>query len=264
MALAPIQEAGHLFGVVCSLQDISKLKEVERMKDAFVSNVSHELRTPITSIKLNQRLIQMNPDGQPVYLERMGREINRLNDLIEDLLRLSRLDQGRAELDLAPVNLNDLVDEHVGDRSPIAESRSLSLSAEKKVGLPEVQADRGLLGQALSVLLTNALNYTPPGGSIRIRTAARQKGGEKWVGFVVSDTGPGIPREERPHLFERFYRGKIGRDSGMPGTGLGLAIAHEIVSRHGGRIEVSHARAGGEGVTFSVWLPLKDSSDRQG
>lgn len=258
MALAPFQEMGTLLGVVCSLQDISNLKEVERLKDIFVSNVSHELRTPITSIRLNQKLIRMNPDREQTYLERMEREVNRLNDLIEDLLRLSRLDQGRTEFTLEPLNLNDLVDEHVDDRSPIAESRSLTLSAEKQPDLPQVRADPGLLGQALSVLLTNALNYTPPGGAIVIRTATTTRDRRLWAGFAVCDTGPGVPPAELPHLFDRFYRGKIGRDSGKPGTGLGLAIAQEIVSLHKGVIEVGVNEAASHGAVFSVWLPVGD------
>ena len=257
MALAPIREMDQLLGLVCSLQDISKRKEVERLKDAFVSNVSHELRTPITSIRLNQKLIHMNPDRESVYLERMEREVGRLNDLIEDLLRLSRLDAGRIELNLAPVDLNQLVDEHVGDRSPIAESRSLTLSADKQADLPLVEADGGLLGQALSVLLTNALNYTPAGGAVVLRTLSARRGRQTWAGFQVSDTGPGIPAGEMPHLFERFYRGKVGRDSGKSGTGLGLAIAGEIIARHHGEMEV--ANNPGPGATFSVWLPAKET-----
>jgi signal transduction histidine kinase len=248
--------------LVASIRDITPLKEVERAKDAFVSNVSHELRTPITSIKLNQSLLALNPERQEVYLARQAREIDRLNILIEDLLRLSRLDQSGTELNLAPTNLNTLVEQHVDDRSPLAESRSLTLVAAKKRGLPLVQADGSLIGQALSVLLTNALNYTPPGGTITLTTAARKKGALRWAGFSVSDTGPGIPDEDVPHLFERFFRGRTGRDSKMPGTGLGLAIAHKIVSRHGGRIEAGRNTKAGQGAVFSVWLPVGGDSNQ--
>jgi two-component system phosphate regulon sensor histidine kinase PhoR len=256
-AMAPIIEKnGDLLGVVCNLRDISAQKEVQRMKDAFVSNVSHELRTPITSIKLNLTLLRMNPQGQEVYIDRMERETSRLADLIEDLLRLSRLDQERVALDLKTVNLNALAARYVEDRIPVAEIRHLDLRLGDQPHLPPVQADDGLLGQALSVLITNALHYTPAGGEVVISTQARQEEGEWWVGVRVSDSGPGISAEDMPHLFKRFYRGKVGRQSEQPGTGLGLAIAREIVERHGGRIEVESAGVSGQGATFSIWLPV--------
>ena len=255
IAMAPICDADRLAGIVCSLRDITALKEVERMKDAFVSNVSHELRTPITSLKLNYRLIDMDPANQPIYMERLGREIDRLNTLIEDLLRLSRLDQGQVKLDLAPVDLNELAARYVGDRTPLAGNKGLSLSFNGAPGLPPVQADEGLLGQVLSVLLTNAINYTPPSGQITVTTHTREANGARWVGFRVRDTGPGIDPRDLPHLFERFFRGMVGRNSGIGGTGLGLSIAQEITARHGGHIEVASEGKPGQGAAFTVWLP---------
>ncbi len=259
VALAPIQVGDTLLGVVCSVRDISALKEVERMKDAFVSNVSHELRTPITSLKLSHRLLEMDPAGREKYMGRLGREINRLDALIEDLLRLSRLDQGRVELNLQPVDLNALAVQYVNDRTPLAESHDLTLLFEEVPDLPQVQTDEGLIGQTLSILLTNALNYTPAGGRVTVRTQAQELNGDRWVGVSVSDTGPGITPDDQPHLFERFYRGQAGRSSGAPGTGLGLAIAKEIVERHHGRIEVQSEGVPGQGATFTIWLPVPDS-----
>ncbi|MBN1310672.1 MAG: PAS domain S-box protein [Anaerolineae bacterium] len=257
IALAPVRDEHGLLGFVCSLRDITALKEVERMKDEFVSNVSHELRTPITGLKLNHRLISIEPARVDVYLDRLGREINRLDRLIEDLLRLSRLDQKRAELKIAPVDLNEVVAQYVSDRVPLAESRELKLSFQGKPGLPLVQADAGLLGQALSVLLTNALTYTPAGGKVVVSMHSRQIGAEQQVGFSVSDTGPGVTPDEMPRLFERFFRGQAGRISGAPGTGLGLAIAREIIEQHKGSIDVSGGGTPNKGATFTVWLPLE-------
>lgn len=259
VALAPIRKGQKLLGVVCSLRDISVLKEVARMKDDFVSNVSHELRTPITCMKLNHRLIAMYPEKSTTYLERLGREIDRLDTLIEDLLRLSRLDQGRVLLDVKPTDFNTLADQYVNDRTPLAESRNLTLSFEASANLPEIQVDEGLVGQVLSVLLTNAINYTPAGGQVTVRTRTDRFDGKQWVGFSISDSGPGIVTDDQPHLFERFYRGKAGYESGVPGTGLGLAIAQEIVARHQGRIEVESEGIPGQGATFTVWLPKKES-----
>jgi PAS domain S-box-containing protein len=255
VGLAPIMEDGVLMGMVCSLRDISALKAVERMKDEFVSNVSHELRTPITSLKLLHHLLTQDPKKRRVNMDRMAREIDRLNLLIEDLLRLSRLDQGRVAFNLAPVDLNALAAQYVGDRTLMAESRELTLALEAQPGLPPATADEGLLGQVLSVLLTNAFNYTPAGGTVTVHTQERLSGGVRWVGFAVSDTGPGIPPDEQSQLFERFFRGTAGRTSGVPGTGLGLAIAREIVARHQGQIELISTGVPGEGASFAVWLP---------
>jgi PAS domain S-box-containing protein len=257
VALALIEEEGNLLGVVCSMRDISLLKEVGRMKDAFVSNVSHELRTPITGLKLNHRLIKMDPEKSAVYLDRLGREIDRLNGLIEDLLRLSRMDQERVPLKLKPINLNTLVAQYASDRALLAESRGLTLVFEEGTNLPLAQVDEGLIGQVLSALLTNALNYTPSGGQVTVCTQSGQFDDRQWVGFRVGDSGPGISPDELPHLFERFYRGNAAFDTNVPGTGLGLAIAREIVDRHGGRIEVANRdEAEGGGVVFTVWLPV--------
>jgi PAS domain S-box-containing protein len=255
LALAPLLREGSVYGFVSSMRDVSAIKAVERMKDAFVSNVSHELRTPITSLKLNHSLLNLDPQKQDVYLGRLGREINRLNELIEDLLRLSRLDQDMAQLERATIDLNDLVAQIVDDRKPLAREHDLTLTFEAWEDLAGMIGDPGLLGQVLSVLLTNAINYTPSGESITVSTHTKESDGVQWAGFRVSDTGAGISPEDLPHLFDRFYRGKTGRDSGTPGTGLGLAIAKEIVERHQGYIEVvSEGQA--KGAEFSVWLPL--------
>ena len=119
-------------------------------------------------------------------------------------------------------------------------------------------ADEGLLGQVLGSLLTNALNYSPQGSAITVGTSTRQQSGMSWVGISVSDNGDGITPDEMTHLFERFYRGVAGRESGQPGTGLGLSIVHEIVERHGGQVEVESEGLPSKGATFHVWLPVEE------
>jgi PAS domain S-box-containing protein len=258
---APLGEAGSgVRGYVTVIRDISVQKEVARMKDAFISNVSHELRTPITDLKLYHALLRSGkPDSRQKYLAVVERETLRLELIVEDLLRLSRLDQAHAELDLKPVDLNELVSQYVIDRAPVAREQGLALEMQQEVDLPPVQADEGLIGQTLSIFLTNALNYTPNGGRVRVETmvdsSPSHAGAEPWIGFSISDDGPGIPPDEQEEIFQRFYRGRVGRDSGAPGTGLGLAIAKEIVDRHGGLIEVKSDGEAGKGVTFVVWLP---------
>ncbi len=259
VALSPIKEAGMVVNIVFDLRDISALKEVERMKDAFVSNVSHELRTPISSLKLYHKLLASHPEKYEMYMERLQRETERLELIIEDLLRLSRLDQRRVAVNMEAVDLNALALQYVTDRGPLAERQGLSLTFDAQPDIPRVMADPGLLGQALSIILTNALNYTPAGGKVTVSTKVRVAEGQTWVGFCVDDTGPGIPPDELPHIFERFFRGKVGRESGVAGTGLGLAIVKEIVDLHQGKVEVTSEGIPGKGATFSVWLPVEGS-----
>jgi len=256
LALAPVRENGRVVSVVCNLFDISALKEVERMKDAFVSNVSHELRTPISSLKLYHGLLARRPENWDIYMACLEREIDRLNVIIEDLLRLSRLEQGRVDLTQEMVDLNHLVEQYVVDRLPLAQRDNLVLTLSPTSGLSPIPADPGLLGQVLSIILTNAFAYTPAGQAISVGTRQRHGGGRHWVGFYVKDTGPGIPAEELPLIFDRFYRGTVGRNSGTAGTGLGLSIAREIVTRHNGRIDVTSQTGDDSGTTFTVWLPV--------
>ncbi|GAB4479412.1 MAG: hypothetical protein Kow00124_25020 [Anaerolineae bacterium] len=234
------------------------LTVLSRIKDEFISNVSHELRTPISSIKLYHSLLERNPERRATYMERLRRETNRLARIIEDLLLLSRLDQNRVDMVPTALSLNKLVTEYVTDRTPLAQARSLVLNVALEPGIPLVQADEGLIGQVLSILLTNALNYTPPGGSITVSTRTAEHEGRRWAGFTVKDTGPGIPKDEQEMLFSRFWRGKSGHETGAPGTGLGLAIAQEIVARHQGRIEVASEGVPGKGASFTVWLALEE------
>jgi signal transduction histidine kinase len=120
-----------------------------------------------------------------------------------------------------------------------------------------VMADGRLLGQALSILLTNALNYTPSGGCVTVRTETRLADGQTWGALIVSDTGPGISLEEHPRLFERFFRGRVGLESGTPGMGLGLALAKEIAQLHRGRISVVSDGTPGVGATLIIELPVR-------
>lgn len=259
LTIAPVfDNSGQKYLLVAVIRDITPLKEVERAKDEFVSNVSHELRTPITGIKLNYSMLSFNPERREVYMERIGREIDRLNELIEDLLRLTRLEQGRVELNLEPVDLNVIGSQLVHDRRPIAETRNLLLVFEEMPDLASINADAGLLGQALSVLITNAMNYTPSDGQITISALQDSNSDRRRVGLSVADTGPGILQSEQPKLFERFYRGSAGRASGAPGTGLGLNIAQQIVGRHGGTLELFSEGIPGKGSIFTIWIPVEN------
>jgi PAS domain S-box-containing protein len=255
LSLAPVQGESLTKSAVATVRDVTAWTDLQHMKDAFVSSVSHELRTPIASLRLNLELLRLNPAKGDVYMQRLDREICRLGELIEALLRLSRLDQGQVELHWEVVDPNAIVRQLVEDRIPLASAKQQELRLTLNPGAPAIRADPGLIGQALSALLTNALNYTPVGGRIEVRVVEHGQGHAAWAGFCVRDTGPGIPPEEAGQLFVRFFRGKAGRESGESGTGLGLGIAHEIVQRHGGRIEVQSIDKTGEGAEFTIWLP---------
>jgi PAS domain S-box-containing protein len=235
----------------------TRLHILSRAKDEFVSNVSHELRTPISNLKLYIDLLRIRPENQARYLETLERETNRLEGMIESLLMLSRLDQDRVSFRYQAVDLNDLVNEYVEDRRQLAASKGLRLELQITSGLPRVRADRTLIGQVLSILLTNALNYTPEGGVITVTTQTRQENGHAWAGISVKDTGRGIPEEEQKQLFTRFFRGYAAREAEVAGTGLGLAISKEIITRHQGNIEVNSLGVPGMGTQFDVWLPAQ-------
>ncbi len=256
-----------------ALQDANqKLRELDRLKSQFVTNVSHELRTPLTNITLMATLIERGkPEKRAQYLATLHREISLLTALIEDLLYLSRMDLGKNPPALAELDLNQIVGNLAGDRAALLADRGLQLQTDLAPDLPPVRADAKMVTQVLTNLMTNAMNYTPAGGMVTVRTGYWVLGIEKsntqypipdiqsptsgtWVTFSVRDTGPGITVEERARLFERFYRGEAGRASGAAGTGLGLSICQEIVRRHGGRITVESEP--GQGSTFTVWLPV--------
>jgi two-component system sensor histidine kinase VicK len=196
----------------------------------------------------------LRPAEAAEYITTLERETERLEHLVEDLLSLSRLDQDRHAWNPAPIDLNDLCRGYVVDRILLAANQDLRLRFEPSKISCIVEADKGLLGQVLSILLTNAINYTPTGGEILVNTNEKSSQGMLWIGFSVCDNGPGIPAEEQPRVFERFFRGSTGRESEAPGTGLGLAIAKEIIDRHQGRIEVVSPLADGHGTAIEVWL----------
>jgi PAS domain S-box-containing protein len=254
LTIAPVFDIdGQISGYVGVQSDISHQKELDRLKDEFVSNVSHELRTPIANVKLYISLLTRGkPEKYNEYLQTLRREAARLEKLIEDLLDLSRLDLGRQPMSLAPTDVNQLAAQLIGDRTALAASRRLLIDYHAESPLPFAQADPAMLSQVVSNLLTNAINYTAEGGMITVATAARTSDEQIWITITIQDTGPGISAHDRARIFERFFRGEAGRKSGAPGTGLGLAISAQIMNKLGGSITADSPP--GEGAAFTVWL----------
>ncbi len=244
-------------GIVCTISDISDRKEVERMKDAFVSNVSHEMRTPITSLKLHHQLLRRatTQEKRLHHLEIAERETARLGNTIEDLLLLSRMEQEQVAFQMNYIDLANLIKQQVLDRQDIAAELDLQLEFSD-CDLPEIKADAGLISQVCNVLLTNAMNYTPRGGSICVEMLNTSTEALRWAGFRVSDTGVGIKQGEIERIFERFYRGTTGRSRAVRGAGLGLSIASQVIEAHNGRIEV-FSKGVGRGASFTVLLPAQ-------
>jgi signal transduction histidine kinase len=241
------------------LQDaLQKARLADQLKSEFVANVNHELRTPLTNLVLYYQMLSAHPtDKTKERLDVIGREIQRLRILIENLLNLSRLDLAQVNLRTSPHDLNKLIQSLVDDRSTLANGRGLIVKTELSPALPSIWLDDAMITQAISNLLTNAMNYTPAGGEVQIRTKRiEDSSGNLWVVISVQDTGPGINAADLPHIFERFYRGKAGRDTGAPGTGLGLAIVKEVVKKHHGRIDVENVADGG-GTVFTIHLPVE-------
>ncbi len=242
-----------------------QLQQLSRLKTELVSNVSHELRTPLANIKTHLWLLEHGKPARAAdYMATLHRESALLQRLIEDLLFLSGLDLGKLQPSYAPVDLNRLVTLLVGDRTMMFADRGLSLEAYVESDLPQIQADEKMLTQVLTNLMTNAMNFTPKGGKVTVRTCLEHGNGgvsavhgtlPTWVTFSVTDTGPGISAADQMRLFERFFRGEAAHQSGTPGTGLGLAICKELVERHRGRLTLESQV--GKGSTFAVWLPAQ-------
>jgi PAS domain S-box-containing protein len=260
LTITPVKdEGGQIINFVGVQHDISMLKELDRLKSQFVSDVSHELRTPLTNIRLYLDLLSQTEYDQRAegYMETLSRESERLSSLIEDLLSLSRLEADTVSLTKEPVDLNHMLGDLVHDRERLASQYGLDLRLECEAKLPQIVGDGLLLSQLFTNLLSNALNYTPEGGVITIRTRSQSSKESTWVVVDVEDTGYGIPPMEQSLIFRRFFRGQASKPSMVPGTGLGLAICKEITERHGGKIMVESDGIPGHGSHFTVWLPTK-------
>jgi signal transduction histidine kinase len=251
---------GETINLVGVEHDISALKEVDRLKSQFVSDVSHELRTPLTNIRLYLDLLETTEDQAKIerYLETLTRESERLANLIDDLLSLSRLEAGATPFNPEPVDVGELLMALVEDRRSLAASRGLELFMESDTTLPKVYVDKRLMSQVFTNLLTNAMHYTPEGGRITVRSTVPRLRNNGWVTAVIEDSGMGILPEEQPLIFGRFYRGHAGESSGEAGTGLGLAICKEIAELHGGRITVDSTGREGKGSKITVWIPMHE------
>jgi PAS domain S-box-containing protein len=257
LTITPIQTGADLIGFVGILSDITRLKELDRLKTKFVSNVSHELRTPLTNIKTYLTLLERgNSKKRERYLQILNHETERLTRLIQDLLNLSRLETEPPPQIVKPLSLSRLLNEFYEIFLPKAKSKELRLRLLPPPNLPPVLVEEHHLAQLLSNFLANALAYIHPGDEIVMQAGQGELEGKTAVWFEIADTGPGIESEDLPRLFDRFYRGRRVQELNIPGTGLGLAICQEIINRYGGLLEVDSRP--GRGTKFTVYLPAAE------
>lgn len=243
----------------------AEMRRLIVLRDELLSIAWHDLRTPVTSLKLLTDLIETSiPEfrgktlgGLPLdeIVETMRRNLSRMEKLISDILEVSRLYRGPRELDLGYVDVNEVVGEVVASLFPMAMGKDIVLDAELAPRLPLVRADGARVSQVVMNLVDNALKYTPPRGTVTVKTTEADGG----VTIEIADTGPGIPEEEQAGIFERFGRGSTKATGGEPSTGLGLYICKEVMELHGGKIRLESKP--GRGSRFFAFFPKGEEND---
>jgi PAS domain S-box-containing protein len=242
----------HLVGAVTLLEDITHLREIDRLKSEFIATASHELRTPLTSVQMGVHLLleraagELN-DKQAEILSACREDCERLDTLMRDLLDLSRIEAGESKPALKSVRTKDLINGASQELRPQVEAQGLAFKIDAPADLPNILVDRSEVERVLSNLVVNAIRYTKQG---EIKISALPRG--NFVAVSVSDTGTGIPQEYLPHIFDKFVQ-VPGAATG--GAGLGLAISRLIIEAHGGQISVQSEPQ--KGSTFTFTLPIE-------
>ena len=261
-AIAPVKtQAGALLGVVLLLQDVTKLKELDRLKSDFVMTASHELRTPLTSMSMSLELLLESAadklsDDERRLVQTAEEDVARLRALVNDLLDLSKIESGHMPMEFDRVAADRLIGHVLSLFEEQARERTVELDSRIEEPLPEIRADANKIAWVLTNLLSNALRYSPAGG--RIEIAARAIG--RFVHFSVADEGPGVPLEYQTKIFDKFVQ--VRDDQMRSGSGLGLAICREIVKAHGGTIWVDSVEGQGSRFTFTIPAADEPSGDK--
>lgn len=251
---AVLKKGGDAYGTVSVFHDLTAMKRLENVRKDFVANVSHELKTPLTNIRGFTETLQSGAlrdvDVASRFLQKIESNAMQLQNLVEDILKLSKIESGHFELNLVEVKPFDIVKNIQGDFLELITASQLNFEVHAESRL-RIIADPNYLEQVLRNLIDNAIKYTPSGGRILVEVSATSLG----TRFSVSDSGIGIPKDEVSRIFERFYRVDKARSRSVGGTGLGLAIVKHLVQAHGGEISVKSAL--NQGTTFSFVLPVK-------
>jgi two-component system phosphate regulon sensor histidine kinase PhoR len=250
-----VKESEKIKGAIAVFHDISRLKELEKVRQDFVANVSHELRTPLTTIKgYTETLLEgaLKEEVASQFLQVIQKHADRLTKIVDDLLALSKIESKEFYLKWESLSLSELIDDVSDSVKEAAQKKEISISRSIIPSSLEVMGDRSYLEQVFINLLDNAIKYTPKGGEISI--SAFEKG-ERNIQVEIRDNGIGIPKEDLSRIFERFYRVDKGRSQELGGTGLGLSIVKHLVQAHRGKVWVeSHL---GKGAIFYFTLPRR-------
>ena len=251
---------GRTVGRVCTLRDVTQLKQIDTLKSEFVSTVSHDLRSPLTLMRGYASMLEMSGElneQQKNYVRMIMQGVDNMAKLVNNLLDLGRIDFG-VGLEVESIPILDIVERVTGSLQLQAKQKNIPLGVEIPRDLPHaVEADQALLHQALYNLVENALKYTPEGGIVTIRLQPTSTS----LAFAVQDSGIGIPEADLPRLFEKFYRGSNRDALAQRGTGLGLAIVKSIAERHSGKVWVESEL--GKGSTFYLQIPLVQPVSQQ-
>ena len=248
-----------LLGYVLVFHEVTELKRLEQIRADFVANVSHEMRTPLTAIQGYAETLLHNPPGDPAmarqFLNVVTRHSERLGRLIDDLLALSDLEMGNANVRMQRVATRPLLERVLELFRQQASEKRIRIRADAGADIPDLLGDEDRLQQLLINLIDNALKYTPDRGEVLVQ-AGMEPGpdgdGERRLALTVSDTGCGIPEKDLPRLTERFYRVDKARSRELGGTGLGLAIVKHITQAHGGDLKIESQL--GKGTRVSIYL----------
>jgi two-component system phosphate regulon sensor histidine kinase PhoR len=251
VSASPILEGGAVRGCVLTARDITGPRKLEALRKDFVANVSHELKTPLTAIKGSAETLLSgaleDKEHGPLFARAIYEQSVRLENLVDDLLKISYAESGKARAEKAAVELNPLVEESAAGLTALMAKKNISLSNLVPAGLA-VSADRGKLAQVLINLLDNAVKYGREGGWIKV-SVSEEPGAVK---VSVENNGPGIPAQHLPHIYERFYRADKARSRDLGGTGLGLSIVKHLVELHGGSVGVESSEASGSLFWFTL------------
>jgi two-component system phosphate regulon sensor histidine kinase PhoR len=247
---------GEVSGVVAVLRDVTREKEIAQMKTEFVSNVSHELKTPLSSIKA---YVEMLVDGEAQddetrreFYDVIASEADRLNRLIQNILNISRIESGVVKANREPISLSGVVKQVLGVAAPQAAGKKIKLVEQLSPVYYQIEADQDMIYLVVLNLVSNAVKYTPDGGTVTVKTAVDEA--RQMAICEVADTGAGIPAADLPHVFDKFYRVRENNKAAK-GTGLGLALVKQIIeTMHDGNVSVVSEQ--GTGSTFSFELPV--------
>ncbi len=254
----PLLGGASRIGALLILHNITKIRKLEQIRRDFVANVSHELKTPLAAIKGFAETLRIggldDKANRLEFVESIENHADRMSRLVDDLLDLAAIESGKQTLSREPVSLLEVVNEVVDDLKTLASNKKTRVSVEPTGGVPPIRGDKAKLKQVVTNLIDNAIKFNKEGGVVTITLSSNSAG----LKMDVRDNGIGIPSQDIPRIFERFYRVDKARSREMGGTGLGLAIVKHIVEVHGGSVQVESSV--GKGSTFHVHFPTISSN----